>query len=239
MRGPPRPASRQHLRPEEVQRLLFGARRGVEKARADAFLSSRAAARLHQAEQVLLLVRLAADSGARRGELAALKFGDLDGRVLTIERGVSAGQLGPTKTGQVRRITLGRRTAQLWHTLAADWAAGPEGGLGPWLFSGKSSHAQRVHTTTLNHWFRDLALAADVPGASLHRLRHSVATFLVGRGDLLKAQQRLGHREASTTLRNYAHALPLEDGEVADALEELLDLSAPSVASSFSDAEGS
>ncbi len=53
---------------------------------------------LHKAEQVRLLVRLAADSGARRGELVALRFSDLDGRVLTIERGVSAEEVGPTKT---------------------------------------------------------------------------------------------------------------------------------------------
>jgi integrase len=32
-----------------------------------------------------LLVRLAADSGARHGELAVLRLGDVDGRVLTIE----------------------------------------------------------------------------------------------------------------------------------------------------------
>jgi integrase len=49
-----------------------------------------------------------------------------------------------------------------------------------------------------------------------------VATFLVGRGELLRAQQRLGHRDASTTLRNYAHALPLEDGEVADDIDAML-----------------
>jgi len=49
-----------------------------------------------------------------------------------------------------------------------------------------------------------------------------VATFLVGRGELLRAQQRLGHRDPSTTLRNYAHALPLEDEAVADDLDELL-----------------
>lgn len=61
-----------------------------------------------------------------------------------------------------------------------------------------------------------------MPGATLHRLRHSVATFLVGRGDLLRAQQRLGHRDPSTTLRNYAHALPLEDQAVADDIDDLL-----------------
>jgi integrase len=74
----------------------------------------------------------------------------------------------------------------------------------------------------LGHWFAQLARMAEIEGASLHRLRHSVATFLVGRGELLRAQQRLGHRDPSTTLRNYAHAMPLEDETVADDIDELL-----------------
>jgi integrase len=49
-----------------------------------------------------------------------------------------------------------------------------------------------------------------------------VATYLVRRGDLLQAQQRLGHRDASTTLRNYAHAMPLEDEGIADDIDEML-----------------
>lgn len=47
---------------------------------------------------MLLLARLAADSVARRGELAALQIGDLDGEVLTIARAASnidAAQAGP------------------------------------------------------------------------------------------------------------------------------------------------
>jgi hypothetical protein len=63
-----------------------------------------------------------------------------------------------------------------------------------------------------------------------------VATFLVGRGEILRAQHRLGHRDPSTTLRNYAHALPLEDGEVADDIDVMLsgDL-VPSTASRHSE----
>lgn len=76
---------------------------------------------LHQAEQVRLLVRLAADSGARRGELAALKFSDLDGRVLTIERGVSAEQIGPSNTKRTRRLTLGRTAVELWRASEQKW----------------------------------------------------------------------------------------------------------------------
>jgi len=63
--------------------------------------------------------------------------------------------------------------------------------------------------TTFSH-------SAGLQGVSLHRLCHTVATYLVSRGDLLQAQQRLGHRDASTTLGNYAHAMPLEDQAVPD-----------------------
>jgi integrase len=42
----------------------------------------------------------------------------------------------------------------------------------------------------------------------------------IGRGDLLQAQHRLGHRDASTTLRNYAQAMPPEDQAVADDIDD-------------------
>ncbi|MBL7548952.1 hypothetical protein I6A60_13840 [Frankia sp. AgB1.9] len=57
---------------------------------------------------------------------------------------------------------------------------------------------------------------------ALHRLRHGVATYLVGTGKLLKAQARLGHRDAATTLRHYSHATPLDDQDIADDLDALL-----------------
>jgi integrase len=218
MRGPQRPGTRLHLSTDEVLRLLEAADALVASA------ESREAKYRHKAEQIRLLVRLAADSGARRGELVALRFDDLDGRVLTIERGVSADVLGPTKTGRTRRLTLGRQTVELWWSSAETWAGRlPKGvGLGPWLFSPFADHQVRLTAGALGHWFAQLARLAEVEGASLHRLRHSVATFLVGRGELLRAQQRLGHRDPSTTLRNYAHAMPLEDETVADDIDELL-----------------
>jgi len=148
---------------------------------------------VHKAEQIRLLIRLAADSGARRGELVALRFADLEGRVLTIERAVSADVLGPTKTGRTRRLTLGRGTAELWRSSAEAWAGRlpDDATLRPWVFSPEASHEVRLRAGALGHWFAELIRAAEVPGASLHRLRHSVATFLVGRSELLRAQQRL------------------------------------------------
>ena len=115
VRGPQRPGTRLHLATNEVLRLLEAAEVLVSSA------ESRDAKYRHKAEQIRLLVRLPADSGARRGELVALCFDDLDGRVLSIERGVSADVLGPTKTGRTRRLTLGRQTVELWGSSAECW----------------------------------------------------------------------------------------------------------------------
>ena len=81
------------------------------------------------------------------------------------------------------------------------------------MFSRDLDHHRRLTAGALAHWFSELCAEAGTTGVSLHWLRHTIATFLVRQGDLLGAQHRLGHREASTTLRNYAHVLPLEDEE--------------------------
>ncbi len=76
-------------------------------------------------------------------------------------------------------------------------------------------------TSCLGHWFANLADRGGHGDITLHRLRHTVATVLVGRGDLLQAQYRLGHRDASTTLRIYSHVLPLTDTQAAATLDRL------------------
>jgi integrase len=79
MRHPPHPGGRMHASVEQVKTILECARLGVELAESDPDRSAAGAARLHRAEQVLLLAQVAANSGGRRGELASLKLGDLDG----------------------------------------------------------------------------------------------------------------------------------------------------------------
>jgi len=77
MRGPPQPGVRLHAPVEQVRAILDHAQRQVNAAVPARGAGQPGALRLHRAEQVLLLTRLAADSGARRGELAALQLGDL------------------------------------------------------------------------------------------------------------------------------------------------------------------
>ena len=183
------------------------------------------AGRLRRAEQDLLLVRLAADTGARRGELAALHVSDLTGRALTICRALSAGVVTTPKSGRSRTLTVGASTAAMWNTLIEGWTKRSGEPVGPWLFSAHADHRTRLGAEALGHRFdrfdrvRD---AAGIPDATLHRLRHSVATFLVAHGQILQAQARLGHADPSITLRVYAHALPDTDYSVADAIDDHL-----------------
>jgi integrase len=105
-----RPTPRKHLLPAEVATLLRTAADQIRIAEATLREDPQNRVRmegLFVAEQTRLLVRLAADTAARRGELATLRLSDLDGRVLTIERNLSLDVLGPTKTSRTRRMTIG------------------------------------------------------------------------------------------------------------------------------------
>jgi len=223
MRGPPQAGVRLHAPVEQVRAILDHAHEQVAAAVTAAGADRSCALRLHRAEQVLLLTRLAADSGARRGELAALQLTDLDGDVLTIARGTSNEVVGPTKTGRIRRLTIGPTTAALWRHTVLQWRqrGGQGQRFGPWLFSSRADHTTRLTTSCLAHWFAELCTNASHPDVTLHRLRHTVATILVSQGDILQAQYRLGHRDAATTLRIYSHVLPLTDQDAAATLEEL------------------
>jgi integrase len=140
---------------------------------------------LFAAGQSLLLVRLAADCGARRGELAALRLSDLDGRVLTIERSLSAGVLDATKSGRTQRVTLGSGTAEMIRRHFSAWAsrAVPEQ---DWLFSASPRRSAHLTAGALSRRLTDLGMASGVEHAGLHRLCHGVATYLVDQGRLLK-----------------------------------------------------
>lgn len=228
MRGPGRATPRRPVPDDHIRVLLSAAEGALLEAVANDRGTTTSSSRRHRAELDLLLVRLAADTGARRGELAVLRLDDLHGRVLTIERALSAGQLTTPKSGHGRTLTVGASTAALWRDLHTRWRheadARPEKPFGPWLFSPDPSHTRHLDASALGHRFTRLRDAAGVPEATLHRLRHSVATFLVARGEILQAQARLGHADAATTLREYAYALPLTDGAVADVIDAHLHL---------------
>jgi integrase len=181
-----------------------------------------------RAQQNLLLVQLVADTGLRRGELAALRSDDLLGRTLWVERALkslSCGVVvvGPPKMYKTGRVTVSAATAQLWDQYLREWfePSVVSGVDTVWLFVAKPSASRHVHPTTLASRFDELARRVGTCDAvTLHRVRHTVATALVSLGDLDGAQRRLRHSRLDTTLRHYVDTTGLgDDTEVADELE--------------------
>jgi len=148
------------------------------------FASDRGSAMLRRrafgAERDFLGVRLAADSGVCRGELSVLGYGDLDGRVLTIERGLSHGVLGSTRSSGSRRLTLGASTAGLIDSHFSRWERLGSPPVSDWLFAACLLRKTYLSADGLTHRFRCLGRAGGVADPAFHRFRHGVATCLVG-----------------------------------------------------------
>jgi integrase len=178
-----------------------------------------------------VFVRLAAISGARRGELVALRWDDLnlDTAELTIARAaVDTGKvtIKSTKGGRVRRLRLDPVTIDV---LRAHRAREEE----------KANYFEVAFSTTApiftvepgKPWRPDYAgsrfkIAADECKVTftMHALRHFAATELIGAGvNIRTVSGRLGHAQTSTTLNVYAAEIASADEAAAATLASVLD----------------
>jgi integrase len=180
-------------------------------------------------------IMLAASSGARRGELLALRWNniDLDGAKLSIERGIVlvAGRLieQGTKTHQSRRMSLDAGTVSVLNAhkqraISNAQAAGitltPES----FVFSHSADGSTPWHPDSTSRAFRRICQQAGVKGVRLHDLRHYVATRLLTAGvDVRTVAGRLGHRNPSTTLNVYSHFVPETDQDAAETLGRIFE----------------
>jgi integrase len=172
-----------------------------------------------------LMLRVAAVSGARRAELAALQWTDVRDGVLTIDSAIEVTSRGggqpalrdaATKTANVRSITLDSDTI----TAIEDLRVGREL-YGPWMFG---LGPEVVSPDRIGWWWKRARTIAGIDEAwRLHDLRHWSATVAIGQGhDVRTVAGRLGHANPAMTLRVYAHAFAAADQAVATGLGDLL-----------------
>ena len=83
-----------------------------------------------------------------------------------------------------------------------------------------------LHHDTPSKWFRRFADRNGFAGVRFHDLRHTHASLLfMNNLDAVSIASRMGHEDASTTLRIYAHAIRQRDLLAAQAMQNLLDAS--------------
>ena len=182
-----------------------------------------------EGHRLFALFHLAAFTGMRRGECVGLRWRDLDldAAEVTVRVNVTRGggerHHTTPKSGKPRIVALDSGTvavlkAHRRRQAAERLKAGSAwlGGDGDWLFTtARGEHVapeypSRLWFTTVRDVLTDLPAGQTFP--RFHDLRHTHATTLLKAGvPAYQVAARLGHADATVTLKMYAHYMP-EDG---------------------------
>jgi len=172
-----------------------------------------------------MLLEVAAATGARRGEVLALRWSDIqDGRAIIARSLTQTRQVlefKGTKTERPRDVKVPEsalaaleahrsRQNELREQFGADYRADLD-----LIFANPDGTPLRPNSisSVVSLLFRRLDLPKD---ASLHSLRHSHGSHLLADGvPLPVVSERLGHSSVRTTAEVYAHAIRGQDDDAA------------------------
>ena len=190
------------------------------------------------------VIRLAAMTGLRRGELAGLRWSDVDLTAGTLSVGQATTVVdghpvtGDVKTKRSRRVvdidagTLAvlrawaKRQKQYRLLLGPEWIAT---GLVFTMPTGEAWHPDSIsqafqRLVTPYSKKRAAQLLLIRPRIRFHDLRHTHASHLLAAGVNVKVvSDRLGHASVAFTLDTYAHVMPGQQAEAAAAVHALLE----------------
>ena len=195
--------------------------------------------------QYSVITQLALLLGARRGEICALRWSDIDFEkgTLSIKRTVqSIPGIGlvfnapKTRRGK-RCLRIGADCVELLQEyrryqkvkrfrIGSAWVRKVT------LENGKVVDNDMLFTKwngepmdpdIISTWFPKFLEAHDLPSIHFHSLRHSNASILIAAHvPITTVSGRLGHAQTSTTLNYYASAIQSADAAAADALEGVI-----------------
>ncbi len=177
------------------------------------------------------IIRLALDTGMRRGELLGLQWGDIDlgAATLRVERSVEETKAGlrlkqpKTKKGR-RNITLPPETVAMLRELKVEQMQIRLAiGMGKFesttvVFGNMEGRLMRPRNLSKSWW--RVRQSKKLPNVSFHAFRHTHASTLIRMGvDILTISRRLGHSKSSITLDVYGHLIGGADAAAAAAIE--------------------
>ena len=193
--------------PEQIEALARALAAGAHRDPAAANVgddetSARAADDARDAE----LIRVAAYTGLRRGELMTLRWRDVDfaGHKLTVRRTLSGSvEANSTKSRKTRDVPLPDQAAGALDRLSQQSEfTGPD----EYVFANRLG--RRLDPSSLRRRFERARDAAGLEPLRFHDLRHTYGSLLVAGGvDLVVVKAAMGHAKISTTER-YLHARP-------------------------------
>lgn len=164
----------------------------------------------HEPMKWRVYVRLLIDTGARRGEICALQWKDVDfneNRITisgnlcyTKDKGV---YLDTPKNGKVRTVDVDPAVMALLQQHRREQL---QKFLGPYVFT-HDDYPDPMHPQSPTRYLKKFSEKYNVPDLHPHKLRHSFASIAITNGaDIASVSEKLGHSDKSVTLRMYTHA---------------------------------
>ncbi|MBR6258789.1 MAG: tyrosine-type recombinase/integrase [Oscillospiraceae bacterium] len=165
-----------------------------------------------------LLTHMLMITGARRGEVAGMKWSkfDFDRHAVKVDSALlQSGTIGvyesTTKTGNVRYIPLPQETIDLLNryriyqnelrlNMGDRWTESD------FVFTREDGNPIRPDCIT--QWYADFSRRHDLPHINPHAFRHTAASVLISHGsDIVTVSKMLGHAKVSTTEDIYSHVI--------------------------------
>jgi integrase len=202
-----RPEQEEHWRLTKNPAAMAAKRREDPPARMEVFTVEQVELLARTAEatdpQLAEMVRLAAYTGLRRGELVTLKWRDVrwGERVLVVERALSGGVEGTTKSRRARYVPLGDQALGALDRLSRrpNFVSAED-----YVFAGPAG--DRLDDSAIRRRYVLARDAAGLPPLRFHDLRHTAGTLLTRVLDPVTVRDVLGHADLKTTER-YLHAV--------------------------------
>lgn len=167
--------------------------------------------------------------GLRRGELAALTWGDIDfdTGIITVDKNrvhTSKGVISkqPKSSAGTRTICAGTTVISLLQELKETIDDTNSTNIDNRFIVCKADGAP-YHPDSITQMWKRFIARYDIEQIRLHDLRHTNATNYLASGASSKVvQKHLGHADIRTTLNTYAHVLPSMKQEAASNFDDYI-----------------
>lgn len=157
-------------------------------------------------------------TGARTGEIMALKWSDIDFEncTITIERSITRSVIDITKTGTTRTVPMVKKL----HEKLLQYK---ESSYCEWVFPNLESRMPYTYSRTIvDHKFKPMLQRLGIAYKGLYQTRHTFASLSVQSGIPMHiVKECMGHKDISTTQRFYLRFGNLNQVDVRNQLENL------------------
>jgi integrase len=152
--------------------------------------------------QIKSILRLALNTGMRRGEILSLRWKDID-----LHKGFIF--IADSKNGRSRNVPINSRVFETLKSLSQE---------SEYVFFNSET---KTHIKDIKTGFKAACRRAGIKSLRLHDLRHTAASWMVEAGiDLVTVSKILGHSTIQMTMR-YAHPTPENMRLAVEKLSEI------------------